>query len=88
MILLILTFFFSLTVYINYSLTINTVKIIIRIGCSLQDINEDSSKIITPLFLIISFPAYAGEMLEGRVVGVHDGDTVTLLMVGNQLRRS
>ena len=85
---LILTFFFSLTVYINYSLTINTVKIIIRIGCSLQDINEDSSKIITPLFLIISFPAYAGEMLEGRVVGVHDGDTVTLLMVGNQLRRS
>ena len=72
---LILTFFFSLTVYINYSLTINTVKIIIRIGCSLQDINEDSSKIITPLFLIISFQAFAGEMLEGRVVEVHDGDT-------------
>ena len=82
---LILTFFFSLTAYINYLITINTVKIIIRIGCSLQDINEDSSKIITPLFLIISFPAYAGEMLEGRVVDVHDGDTVTLLMLGNQL---
>ena len=85
---LILTFFFSLTVYINYLITINTVKIIIRIGCSLQDINEDSSKIITPLFLIISFPAFAGEMLEGRVVDVHDGDTVTLLMLGNQLGRS
>ena len=26
----------------------------------------------------------AAEILEGRVVGVHDGDTVTLLMAGNQ----
>jgi endonuclease YncB( thermonuclease family) len=28
--------------------------------------------------------ANAAEMLEGRVVGVHDGDTVTLLVAGNQ----
>ena len=34
-------------------------------------------------FLIFSFPIGATETLEGRVVGVHDGDTVTLLMEGN-----
>ena len=36
------------------------------------------------LLLISSFSTYAGEMLEGRVVGVHDGDTITLLMAGNR----
>lgn len=35
------------------------------------------------LFFYSSLP-YAAEILEGRVVGVHDGDTVTLLMAGNQ----
>ena len=40
-------------------------------------------KLITSLLLILSFSSYAGEILEGRVVGVHDGDTVTLLMEGN-----
>lgn len=35
------------------------------------------------LFLYASLPN-AAEILEGRVVGVHDGDTVTLLMSGNQ----
>lgn len=35
------------------------------------------------LFLYASLPG-AAEILEGRVVGVHDGDTVTLLMAGNQ----
>ena len=34
-------------------------------------------------FLIFSFPIGATETLEGRVVGVHDGDTVTLLLEGN-----
>ena len=41
-------------------------------------------RLILTLFFIFSFSAGAGEILEGRVVGVHDGDTVTLLMVGNQ----
>jgi hypothetical protein len=40
-------------------------------------------KLITTLLLIVSFSSYAGEMLEGRVVGVHDGDTATLLISGN-----
>ena len=35
------------------------------------------------LFLYASLPG-AAEILEGRVVGVHDGDTVTLLIEGNQ----
>jgi endonuclease YncB( thermonuclease family) len=39
---------------------------------------------ILTLFFIFSFSAGAAEILEGRVVGVHDGDTVTLLMAGNQ----
>ena len=42
------------------------------------------NKIIITLFFIFSFSASATEILEGRVVGVHDGDTVTLLMEGNQ----
>jgi endonuclease YncB( thermonuclease family) len=36
------------------------------------------------LFFIFSFSAGAAEFLEGRVVGVHDGDTVTLLMADHQ----
>ena len=36
------------------------------------------------LFFIFSSSADALEIIEGRVVGVHDGDTVTLLMAGNQ----
>jgi hypothetical protein len=34
------------------------------------------------LFLYASWPG-AADILEGRVVGVHDGDTVTLLISGN-----
>ncbi|MGZ5044131.1 MAG: thermonuclease family protein [Methylobacter sp.] len=41
-------------------------------------------RLILALFFIFSFCAGATEILEGRVVGVHDGDTVTLLMMGNQ----
>ncbi len=46
-------------------------------------------KIITPTFLAILLFLHgsllsAAEILEGYVVGVHDGDTVTLLMEGNQ----
>ena len=35
------------------------------------------------LVLFFSFAVGANEILEGRVVGVHDGDTVTLLISGN-----
>ncbi|MGZ8945728.1 MAG: thermonuclease family protein [Methylococcaceae bacterium] len=42
------------------------------------------NKIIITLFFICSFSVCASEILEGRVVGVHDGDTITLLMEGNQ----
>ena len=42
------------------------------------------SKIILTLFFIFSFSVSAAEIIEGRVVGVHDGDTVTLLITGNQ----
>ena len=35
------------------------------------------------LFLYTSLPG-AAEILEGHVVAVHDGDTVTLLIAGNQ----
>lgn len=46
-------------------------------------------KFIYPVFLALFLFIYTGslsatENLEGRVVGVHDGDTVTLLMAGNQ----
>jgi endonuclease YncB( thermonuclease family) len=36
------------------------------------------------LLFIFNLPLYAAEFLEGRVVGVHDGDTVTLLIPGNK----
>lgn len=36
------------------------------------------------LLLFFSFTVGANEILEGRVVGVHDGDTITLLMAGNR----
>ena len=41
-------------------------------------------RFITTLLLIFSFSTFAGDMLEGQVVGVHDGDTITLLIEGNQ----
>lgn len=46
------------------------------------------SKVIHLAFLTILLFPYASlpnatEILEGRVVNVHDGDTVTLLMAGN-----
>ncbi|MGZ8934969.1 MAG: thermonuclease family protein [Methylobacter sp.] len=46
-------------------------------------------KSIYPVFLILFFficATYvnAAEIVEGRVVGVHDGDTVTLLLEGNK----
>ena len=40
-------------------------------------------RFVTTVLLILSSSTYAGEMLEGRVIGVHDGDTVTLLISGN-----
>ena len=45
---------------------------------------SNSYRFITIYLLILSFSTYGGEILEGRVVGVHDGDTVTLLIKGNQ----
>ena len=39
--------------------------------------------ILISLFMF-SISAGAAEMFEGRVVGVHDGDTITLLQAGNQ----
>ena len=36
------------------------------------------------LFFTFNFSAQAAETIEGRVVGVHDGDTITLLMKDNQ----
>ena len=41
-------------------------------------------KFLISSLLILCFSTYAGEMLEGRVVGVHDGDTVTLLRAGDR----
>ena len=42
----------------------------------------------TPAIIVLLFSmnntAFSGEMIEGRVIGVHDGDTVTLLIAGNQ----
>jgi len=36
------------------------------------------------LLISIQTSTYAAEIIEGRVVGVHDGDTVTLLVNGRQ----
>ncbi|MDQ5908276.1 MAG: hypothetical protein QG599_367 [Pseudomonadota bacterium] len=36
------------------------------------------------LLLSVTGLPVSAEMLTGRVVGVHDGDTLTLLVVGNQ----
>ena len=41
-------------------------------------------RLILALFFIFSFSAVAVEIIEGRVVGVHDGDTITLLMTDHQ----
>jgi len=41
-------------------------------------------RLILALFFIFSFSAGAVEIIEGRVVGVHDGDTITLLMTDHQ----
>jgi endonuclease YncB( thermonuclease family) len=41
-------------------------------------------KFLVPLLLVLSFVVDAEEIIEGRVVGVHDGDTVNLLISGNQ----
>ena len=41
-------------------------------------------KIITTLFFLLSFSIQASELIEGTVIGVHDGDTITLLIAGNQ----
>ena len=54
----------------------------------LQQIQSKSSKTLKAVWaLLLFFRASlpnAAEILAGRVVGIHDGDTVTLLMVGNQ----
>ena len=42
-----------------------------------------STAIIFLLFSINNV-TYASEIIEGRVIGVHDGDTITLLLEGNQ----
>jgi len=44
-------------------------------------------KALIPLLFLISFSTLANEVLEGRVVNVHDGDTVTLVMTDNQTIR-
>lgn len=36
------------------------------------------------LLILFSGSVYSAEPIEGRVVGVHDGDTLTLLVAGNQ----
>jgi len=41
------------------------------------------NRILIVLFFFCNL-AVSAERIEGRVVGVHDGDTVTLLMAGNQ----
>ena len=43
-----------------------------------------SLRFILLSLLMFSISAGAAEMFEGRVVGVHDGDTITLLLAGNQ----
>ena len=40
-------------------------------------------RIFTVLVISFSVSAVANELVEGRVVGVHDGDTVTFLVAGN-----
>jgi endonuclease YncB( thermonuclease family) len=40
-------------------------------------------KILIWLALLFFNTAHAADMLDGRVVGVHDGDTITLLIDGN-----
>jgi endonuclease YncB( thermonuclease family) len=42
------------------------------------------NKLLFITLICFSSVTFAGEMLEGRVVGVHDGDTITLLMAGNR----
>jgi endonuclease YncB( thermonuclease family) len=42
------------------------------------------NKLLFITLTCFSSVTFAGEILEGRVVGVHDGDTVTLLMAGNR----
>ena len=39
------------------------------------------------LFFLLGNYALAAERLEGKVVGVHDGDTLTLLVAGNKTLR-
>ncbi len=45
---------------------------------------SDLLKPVYLLFLLACLPAYAAEILEGRVVAVHDGDTVTLATWDNR----
>ncbi|MFA5921122.1 MAG: thermonuclease family protein [Methylococcaceae bacterium] len=50
---------------------------------------KNTKACITPAFLALLLSLYASlpgaaEILEGHVVAVHDGDTVTLLIAGNQ----
>ena len=42
------------------------------------------NKLLFITLICFSSVTFAGEMLEGRVVGVHDGDTITLLITGNR----
>lgn len=43
--------------------------------------------VVVPLFLLAAVAAMAGERLDGRIVAVHDGDTVTLLDGGRTEHR-
>lgn len=52
-------------------------------GCFMKPFLRIPITIIVLLFSINN-TAFSGEMLEGQVVGVHDGDTITLLMEGNK----
>jgi endonuclease YncB( thermonuclease family) len=42
------------------------------------------NKLLFIILICFSAVTFASEMLEGRVVGVHDGDTITLLIAGNR----
>lgn len=42
-------------------------------------------KIIFALIFLYTTSALSGEIIEGTVVGVHDGDTLNLLIAGNQI---
>lgn len=41
-------------------------------------------KIVIPIFLVLAWDTVAARVIVGRVVGVHDGDTITVLDAGKR----